>query len=209
MSDEESFLSRWSRRKQDNAEDEDVPADTTAETDAAPAPDLEPDPDPEDWLEANALAAPETLEQGDDFAPFLKDGVPAVLRRRALRVLWRTNPALANLDGLVDYGDDFTDAAMVPDVINTAYQVGKGIVRKVLETDETEDGDSEDEDDPAPEAISDAPDDRETEAGVDLSHLKLDTNATAEMPLEPSLLDDVLETPEVEFRPRRMTFRQV
>ncbi|MEH6727162.1 MAG: DUF3306 domain-containing protein, partial [Hyphomicrobiales bacterium] len=70
---------------------------------------------------------------GDDFTAFMKTVVPARIRNRALRKLWLSNPALANVDMLVDYGDDFTDAATVIPGMTTAYQVGKGIVRKIEE----------------------------------------------------------------------------
>jgi hypothetical protein len=75
------------------------------------------------------LPDPDTLEAGDDFTAFMARAVPERLRRRALRRLWLTNPALANLDGLLDYGEDFTDAATVIDNLQTAYQVGRGMLR--------------------------------------------------------------------------------
>ena len=40
---------------------------------------------------------------------------------------------LANVDGLVDYGEDFTDAALVVENLQTAYQVGKGMLAHVEE----------------------------------------------------------------------------
>ncbi|MCW3780036.1 DUF3306 domain-containing protein [Defluviimonas salinarum] len=80
-------------------------------------------------LDALGLADPDTLERGDDFAAFLKEAVPEHLRRRALRRLWRSNPVLANLDGLVDHGEDYTDAATVRPDLRTAYQVGRGMLR--------------------------------------------------------------------------------
>ena len=70
---------------------------------------------------------------GDDFSVFLKAAIPERLKRRALRRLWTTNPVLANLDGLIDYGDDFTDAATVVENLSTTYQVGKGLTRHVEE----------------------------------------------------------------------------
>src|SRR6056297_865340 len=39
----------------------------------------------------------------------------------------------ANLDGLLDYGEDFTDSATVVDNLQTAYQVGKGMLKHVEE----------------------------------------------------------------------------
>jgi hypothetical protein len=89
-------------------------------------------------LEKLGLPEPETMTQGDDFAAFLKAGVPEAIRKRALRTLWRSNPVLANLDGLIDHGEDYTDAATVPETMNTLYQVGKGMLRTVVEATEAE-----------------------------------------------------------------------
>ncbi len=80
------------------------------------------------------LPDPDSLRAGDDFSAFMKEAVPASIRRRALRKLWLTNPILANLDELVDYGEDFTDAATVIDNLQTTYQVGKGMLQHVLAT---------------------------------------------------------------------------
>jgi len=79
------------------------------------------------------LPDPDTLGPGDDFKAFLTEAVPARLKTRALRRLWVTNPVLANVDGLIDYGEDFTDAAMAVENIQTAYQVGKGMTAHVEE----------------------------------------------------------------------------
>ncbi len=84
------------------------------------------------------LPDPDSLRQGDDFSVFMKSAVPETIRRRALRKLWLSNPVLANLDELVDYGEDFTDAATVVDNLQTAYQVGRGMLRHVMEGDEAE-----------------------------------------------------------------------
>ena len=79
------------------------------------------------------LPDPDNLQPGDDFRAFMAKAVPDRLRRRALRRLWLSNPALANLDGLLDYGEDFTDGATVIENLQTAYQVGKGMTRHVEE----------------------------------------------------------------------------
>jgi hypothetical protein len=52
------------------------------------------------------------------------------LRNRALRRLWVSNPVLANLDGLVDYADDFTKSSR-SGPLATTYQVGKGLARHI------------------------------------------------------------------------------
>lgn len=74
------------------------------------------------------LPNPEDMQPGDDFSAFMKETVPAALRNRALRMLWRSNPVLANVDMLVDYGEDFTAASDPVGVIKTIYRVGKGML---------------------------------------------------------------------------------
>lgn len=123
----------WARRKAAVQAEEDrdaalEQAAAQAEQEAALAEKTD-----EDILAELELPDPDTLEQGDDFKVFLADAVPARIRTRALRRLWRLNPILANVDGLVDYGEDFTDAACVVENLQTAYQVGKGMTKHVLE----------------------------------------------------------------------------
>ncbi|WP_193139917.1 MULTISPECIES: DUF3306 domain-containing protein [unclassified Meridianimarinicoccus] len=82
------------------------------------------------------LPDPDSLSKGDDFTAFLARRVPERIRRRALRKLWLSNPVLANLDELVDYGEDYTDAATIVENMQTVYQVGKGMVRMLTGEDE-------------------------------------------------------------------------
>lgn len=74
------------------------------------------------------LPDPDDMQAGDDFSAFLKSAVPERLRRRALRKLWLSNPVLANVDNLVDYGEDFTASADALETVRTIYQVGKGML---------------------------------------------------------------------------------
>lgn len=85
----------------------------------------------EELLQDLGLPDPDMLKPGDDFAAFMQKQVPERLRRRALRKLWTSNPVLANLDGLLDYNDDFTDAATVLPDLRTAYEVGRGMYEHV------------------------------------------------------------------------------
>jgi len=85
----------------------------------------------EEILSELELPDPDSMVEGDDFSAFLKTTVPERLRVRALRRLWTTNPVLANLDGLLEYGEDFTDAATVLENLQTAYRVGEGMSRHV------------------------------------------------------------------------------
>ena len=82
----DDIFSRWSRRKRAVAEEH-------TET---PEPPVEPDPElsePE-LLDQLGLPNPDTLQEGDDFAAFMRDNVPQFLRKRALKRLWLSNPAL-------------------------------------------------------------------------------------------------------------------
>lgn len=90
---------------------------------------LEERPD-EEILAELGLPEPEAMERPEQVQDLLRAAVPQRLRARALRRLWRLNPVLANVDGLVDYGQDFTDAAMVVENLQTAYQVGKGMLSR-------------------------------------------------------------------------------
>ena len=84
-------------------------------------------------LQELALKNPDDMVAGDDFAAFMKAAVPEHLRKRALRKLWLSDPALANLDNLLDYGEDFAAEAKLGAVVKTAYQVGKGILGNIDE----------------------------------------------------------------------------
>jgi len=87
----------------------------------------------EDVLRALYLSDPDCMENGDDFSAFLSKTVPERIRLRGLRRLWTANPVLANLDGLIDYGEDFTNAATVMENLQTAYRVGQGMAKHVEE----------------------------------------------------------------------------
>ena len=135
----EDFLSRWSRRKRAVAAEAEAEAEVEADTPPEPTPE-EPERSDEEILEDLGLPDPDTLQPGDDVRGFMAKAVPERLRNRALRKLWLTNPVLANLDELVDYGEDFTDAATVIENLQTVYRVGKGMLPDpVEEPEEAED----------------------------------------------------------------------
>ncbi len=123
----------WDRRKQAvEAEAEAEIAQEAAVEEAEQLEALEEQSD-EEILEELGLQDPDTLEAGDDFSAFMAKAVPTRIRNKALRKLWLSDPKLANLDMLVDYGEDFTDSAMAIENIQTAYQVGKGMLKHVME----------------------------------------------------------------------------
>ncbi|MBT6135920.1 MAG: DUF3306 domain-containing protein [Rhodospirillaceae bacterium] len=172
MAERRSFVDRWSERKQTArrggaapafpeeeprkrevpflpplADEEGagtVPATLSQEQVVASEPEIDEDDEGDPEVVAS-LPDIETLQYESDFTVFLQQGVPERLRRLALRRLWSSNAVLANLDGLIDYGDDFTDAATVIEGMQTVYQVGKGMPGPEPEEDEEKD-DLEEED---------------------------------------------------------------
>lgn len=133
----------WSKRKAAVAAEQEAEADLRAQAEIAQEQQALEEKSDEEILAALDLPDPDTLKMGDDFSGFMEKAVPDRIRRRALRTLWRSNPTLANVDGLVEYGEDFTNSAMVVENLQTAYQVGKGMLSHVLEM--AKQADAEDE----------------------------------------------------------------
>lgn len=140
--DRETPLGRWSRLKRARAAQERQPvaasrpaapdeaavpvSDASREAPSAASADRSP-PAPEDASSGQGdLPDPETLGKDADFTRYLKDGVPEALQRRALRALWRSDPVLANLDGLNDYDEDYRQVGIVAKVVRTAWRAGRG-----------------------------------------------------------------------------------
>ena len=112
----ETALARWSRRKLAAARGDGPavrPELPPAATDRSSACGAQP---------PLALPDPDTLDLAGDFAAFLRDGVDPLIRRTALRRLWRLDPAFSELDGLVEYGADYTDATRTPAAVRTAFR---------------------------------------------------------------------------------------
>lgn len=156
----------------------------------------------EEVLVALNLPDPDTLGMGDDFTAFMAKVVPDQIRRRALRALWRSNPVLANVDMLVDYGEDFTDSAMAVENIQTAYQVGKGMLKHVQEVARKA------EEVAAPAA--ELPEPEVDEAPEDAIIAATDPDGPVDTPLavEPDASREAeIEESSGSARPRRMKFR--
>ena len=145
---EGGFLSRWSARKSQIAKGEDVP-------DEVPSPEIADDviEDEEDAALTDAellkkydLPDPEAVTEESGLEQFLNGrGLPGRVRQMALRRLWRLNPLFGVVDDMVEYGEDYTDAATVIEGMKTAYTVGKGYAKEVVEPEETEANEGGDE----------------------------------------------------------------
>jgi hypothetical protein len=132
----DSFLRRWSRRKREAArEGKDSPPAAPTPSAAVTAPTEVPEtapaaaaPEESEGEASRRLGLPDidSLDAQSDYTPFMRNGVPEGLRQKALRRLWRSDPVLANLDGLDMYHEDYTDAGTVVANLKTLYRVGRG-----------------------------------------------------------------------------------
>ncbi len=179
----------WSRRKaavQAEADAEVLAVEEQAI--AAQKAELEEKTDAEILAEFN-LPDPDQLQAGDDVSGFMVKAVPDRLRRRALRRLWRLNPVLANVDGLVDYGEDYTDAACVIENIQTAYQVGKGMLAHI-------------------EALATEAEEDEPEVEIEAAAIEEEPQLAEEPAPTPIIMADLEEPQEADVHPapRRMKF---
>ena len=152
MDENENFLERWSRRKsgsQDKTDAAQIKENASEDKSAAPPqePAAGPDEaasaaedqaqqgqDPQNPSETTEPQEPapwenvdiESLTKDSDYTVFMAEGVPENVQKEALDKLWRSDPVLANLDGLNDYDDDYSKWGMVSQVVKTAYKVGQG-----------------------------------------------------------------------------------
>lgn len=85
----------------------------------------------DELLQDLGLPSPDEIGDADTVRRYLRAALPRRLKQQALRKLWSLNPVLANLDGLVDYADDFTASASAGKTFKTSYQVGKGLLAHV------------------------------------------------------------------------------
>ena len=213
MTEDKGFLSRWSDRKL-KGQDDNPPAGEVDGAEGVPGEDEFEGKSDDEILSILELPDPETLKLGDTVEKFMDGRVPERIRARALRAFWKTNPVLANIDGLDEYCDDYTDAAMVIENLETIYEVGKGYAEQALDALESLADEEEVVDELADTEIVAQTDERierdmqadaeETDDDID----KLDPRITEQN--SPELADhDVLEEiVTIAPRPRRMRFNE-
>ena len=196
MAEDDDLFRRWSRRRRAVAEEEARAADPVPEPDPDAPEEVAPETPEEErlLLERLKLPLPESLKAGDDFSIFMRAGVPEFLRRRALRMLWRSNPTLANLDGLNDYDIDYRSPEMNAKVLATAYRVGQGFLKSTQIPKIMQDNDKEVQD----------------QAGVD-EDVAMDAPANSSVGHEQpgnseEELMEIEGDAEISFSPKRMRF---
>ena len=149
-------------------------------------------------LEELGLPDPDAMVQGDDFKAFLSKTVPAHLRKRALRKLWRSNPVLACVDGLNDYDDDYLTGSYGQGPISTTYQVGKGMLSHLLEMERQKEALLSQIEEDATSEVSEEHLDSEEQEGLII------TQIDAILPLDSEI--EMQEAEPMMPTPRRMTF---
>ena len=142
----QGFLSRWSARKTQIARSTTVPEDNLEEQNEAAGGRTEQESEEEaalsdnELLEKYELPDPNDVDEEAALDRFFDGKTPERLRQMALRRLWRINPFFGVVDDMVEYGEDYTDAATVIDGMQTAYQAGKGYLKKAIESGEDDEG---------------------------------------------------------------------
>ena len=142
----QGFLSRWSARKTQIARATAVPENNLEEQNEANGTRVDQEIDEEATLSDNELLDKYELPDPNDINEeaglnrFFDGKTPERLRQMALRRLWRINPFFGVVDDMVEYGEDYTDAATVIDGMQTAYQAGKGYLKKAIESGEDDEG---------------------------------------------------------------------
>jgi hypothetical protein len=126
MNDPEDFLTRWSRRKREDAAEGDRARD---EKDAQRAPEAPPaersagdalprpaasEPPTEPVFDLSTLPPIDAISAETDIRQFFAPGVPAELRLAALRRAWIVDPKVRDFVGLNDYDFDFHTPGAIP-----------------------------------------------------------------------------------------------
>lgn len=126
MTSDESFLGRWSRRKQDAEQKKPPPvktADEAADPAVAPGDDAAPKPssppmrrlEPAELQEKIAsLPRIADIDAATDVTGFMQPWVPAELRTQALRKLWTVDPAVRDHVIFADYALDYNTPGAAP-----------------------------------------------------------------------------------------------
>src|SRR5512133_1982547 len=135
MSDDESFLARWDRRKRGAApkahgQPKLKNARDGAASDAAAA--SFPPEETQSPFDPASLPPIESIGAGSDIRPFLAAGVPADLTRAALRRAWSADPAIRDFIGLSENSWDFNAPGGVPGFGSLTTENARRLLARVM-----------------------------------------------------------------------------
>lgn len=192
VEDDDGFLGRWSRRKAEaraaQAEDVAAPSDRSTADQESASPIIPEEKEPPAF-DVSKLPDIDSLGPGSDFSPFMQAGVPSALKTKALRKLWRVKPELANLDGLLDYGEDLTGSFKAVDHLKTAYEVGRGFLRDRNDEDQDKAAAKDGEDDDRQDEPNEP--DRAGTASANAGQAdEIDADASSDLPSSPGQPND-------------------
>src|SRR5262249_1797952 len=121
VNDEENFISRWSRRKREAADEtahwkKTEPRQTSSLLDEQPGPGSQISAGrAAKEFDVSSLPPIESIGAGTDITAFMQPGVPSALRHAALRRVWAADPAIRDFVGLNEnYWNDVAGAAAAP-----------------------------------------------------------------------------------------------
>jgi len=121
VNDEENFISRWSRRKREAADEtahskKTDPTQTINPLDEQPVPGSKISAEPAaKEFDVSSLPPIESIGAGTDITAFMQPSVPSALRHAALRRVWAADPAIRDFVGLNEnYWNDVAGAAAAP-----------------------------------------------------------------------------------------------
>jgi Protein of unknown function (DUF3306) len=152
--DNEPFLSRWSRQKQQQVQKPEAKQNA-----ATPVKPGEPEPEPEPEIDLSKLTKVEDLTAESDITQFLQKGVPEALQKLALRKMWSLDPAIRDF---VEVAENQWDFNMPGGIHGLFEEVAEGTDVSVWMGQATQSVFGDDAKKPA-EAVADGPHSRPSE----------------------------------------------
>ena len=204
---EGGFLQRWSKRKAAVKNENPALADDESLDDQNQALAAEEKPEPsseaaeddltdEDLCAKYELTHPDQCDDPEQLDDFFNRPLPDRLKQLAMRRMWRLNPLFRFADEMVEYGENYTDAATVLPDMQSAYKVGKGYFDKLMaEKADAEDAAAEDSaEEAANDEASDSANPEETAQAESQSNADNDLAAEENNPKTPGDVSESVES---------------
>ena len=130
MSEQEEFLARWTRLKQQRGDEAQPKVADTPRAEVGPSSPPAPIGAESAGVAPASLPAVESITGASDIRLFLQSGVPTELVRAALRAAWSTDPAIRDFVGIAESQWDFNDPNAMPGFAPLAAMQGvQSVVR--------------------------------------------------------------------------------